>query len=40
MYYELTREVDMLEQEEWREDEVQDPPEMKAPRTFGRGGLR
>lgn len=30
----------MLEQEERREDEVQDPPEMKAPRTFGRGGLR
>ena len=40
MYHELTREVDMLEQEEQREDEVQDPPEMTGPRTFGRGGPR
>jgi len=40
IYHELTREIDILEQEERREDEVQDPPEMKGPRTFGRGGPR
>ena len=40
MYRELVREVDLLEQEERREDEVQDPPEMKGSRTFERGGPR
>ena len=40
MYYKLTREVDMLKQEEQREDEVQDPPEMTGPHTFGKGGPR
>ena len=37
MYHELSREVDMLKQEEQREDEVQDPPEMTGSCTFGRG---
>src|SRR5436190_19140033 len=38
--HKLTREVDMLKQEEQREDEVQDPPEMTGPCTFGRGPHR
>lgn len=40
IYHELIREVDILKQEERRENEVQDPPEMTGPRTFGKGGPR
>jgi hypothetical protein len=40
MYHELDREFTMLEKEQLYITNLQDPPEMTARRTFGRGGRR
>ena len=40
IYHELIRKVDILKQEERRENEIQDPSEMTGPRIFGKGGPR